>query len=82
MNQEQIRCVVRTVIKTNCANDPFNIRKMSSELVSNPITTIFTDIVNSWSSTGVFPDSEKYAVVRPLLKAWKDRDEISSYRPL
>ena len=33
---------------------PFNIRKMSSEIISDPIATIFTDIVNSSFSTGVF----------------------------
>ena len=55
---------------------------MSSEIISDPITTIFTDIVNSSFSTGVFPGTEKYAVVKPLLKAGKDRDEFSSYRPL
>ena len=39
-------------------------------------------MANCSFSTGVFPDSEKYAVVKPLLKAGKDRDEFSSYRPL
>ena len=28
MNKEEIHCVVRTVNKTNYANDPFNIRKI------------------------------------------------------
>ena len=55
---------------------------MSSEIISDPITTIFIDIVNSSFSTGVFPDSEKYAVLRLLLKAGKDRDELPSYRTL
>ena len=32
--------------------------------------------------TGVFPDSEKYAVVKPLPEAGKGSDELSSYRPL
>ena len=50
INQEEIFCIVRRVNETNCANDPFNIRKMSSETTSDPITTIFTDIVNSSSS--------------------------------
>ena len=50
--------------------------------IHNYIETIFTDILNSSFSSGEFPDSEKYAVVRPLLKAGKDRDELSSYRPL
>ena len=82
MSQEDIFCKVRTGNKTNCATDPFNIRKMSSEIVSDPITTIFTDIVNSLFSTDVFPDSEKYAIVKPLSKADKDKDEILSYRRL
>ena len=54
MNQKEILCIVRKVHKTNCANDPFNISKMSSEIISDPITNIFTDIVNSSFSTGVF----------------------------
>ena len=53
MKKEEILCIVRTVNKTNCANDPSNIRKMSSEVISDPITTIFTDIVNSSFFTGV-----------------------------
>ena len=82
INQEEIFCIVRRVNETNCANDPFNTRKMSSEIISDPITTSFTDIVSSSFSTGVFPDSEKYAVVRHLLKTGKGRDELSSYRSL
>ena len=82
MNQEKIFCILCTVNKTNSANDQFNIRKMSSEIISDSSTTIFTDIVNSSFSTCVLPDSEKCAVIKPLLKAGKDRDELSSYRPL
>ena len=66
MNQGEIVCIVRTVNKTNCTYDPLNIRKMISKIISDPITTIFTDILNSSFSSGEFPDSEKYAVVRPL----------------
>ena len=80
MSKGEIRRIVRTVNKTNCANDPFNIREISSEIISDPITTIFTRIVNNSFSTVVFHDSEKYAEVRPLLKACKDRYELSSYR--
>ena len=38
--------------------------------------------MNGSFSTGVFPDSETHTVVKPLLKAGKDKDEFSSYRPL
>ena len=82
MNKEEILCIVRTANKTFCANNPFNIRKMSSQIISDPITSIFTDIVKSSFFTGVFLDSEKYAVVKSLLKIGTDRDELSSYRPL
>ena len=67
IKKEEILCIVRTVNKTNRANDPFNIGKMISEIISDAITTTFTDIVNCSVSTGVLPDSEKYAVVKPLL---------------
>ena len=52
INHEEIICIVHTVNKTNYANDPFNIRKMSYEIISDPFTTTFTDIVNSSFSTG------------------------------
>ena len=81
MIKKEIIFIVRTVNKTNCANDPFNIRKISSEIILDPITTILTDMVNSSFSTSVFPESEKYAVVKPLLKAGNDIYERSSYRP-
>ena len=55
---------------------------MSFEMISDPITTIFTDIINSSFSTGVFLDLENYAVVKLSMKADKDRDEISSHKAL
>ena len=73
INQEGNLCIVRTVSKTNCAYDPFIIRQMSYGIISDPMTTMFTVIMNGSFSTGVFPDSEKYAVVKSLLKAGKDR---------
>ena len=82
MSKEEILRIVRTVNKTNCPNDPFNIRKMSSGMILEPISTIFPDIVNTSFSIGKFPESEKYAVIKPLLKAGKDTDELSSYMPL
>ena len=42
-NKEDIVCIVRTINKKTCANDPFKICTTSSELTSDPITTVFTD---------------------------------------
>ena len=82
MNKEEILCIERTANKTNSANDPYNLRKMSSQIFSDLITTIFTDIVNSSLCTWVLPDSDNFAEVKPLLKTGRDRDEVSSYRSL
>ena len=53
-------------------------------MISDPVPNVFTDTVTSSFCSGVFPDSEKkkHAVVMPFLKAGKERDELSSYRPL
>ena len=71
MNQEEILCIVRRVNNENCAHDSFNTRKKSSEIISDPITTIFTYIVNSSFSTGVFPDSEKICCSKAFNESWK-----------
>ena len=55
---------------------------MTSEILSDTITNIFTFILNILFSTGIFTDSENYTVLKPLLKAGKDEDEHSSFRPL
>ena len=47
MNKEEILCIVRPVYKTNYASDPFKKREMTPEIILDPITTIFTDKVNS-----------------------------------
>ena len=39
MNKKEILRIARTVNNLNCANDPFNIGKMRSEITSDPITT-------------------------------------------
>ena len=77
--------IIKSINKTNCSIDPFNIRKMceqSEDTVIESLAEIFVDIVNTSFASGVFPTSEKSAVVKPLLKASKDQDQLASYRPL
>lgn len=42
----------------------------------------FSEIINKSFETGTFPESEKFAYVRPLIKASKNPSDISSFRPL
>ena len=55
---------------------------MSFQILLDPITSIFTYLLNSSFSTGVFTDLENYALLKLVLKAGKDRDEYSSFRPI
>ena len=60
--------MVHTVNTTIFANDSFNINKMSSEIISVPINTTHTDLGDSSFFTGVFHDSKKYDIEKPILK--------------
>ena len=67
--------------KTHCQNDPIDIRgldfKKFPELIS-----YYCDIINLSFQTGKFPEEEKFAYVRPLIKKGGDPDKLASYRPL
>ena len=56
--------------------------RMISDLISASPAAIFTQITNSLFYTYVYPVSDTYAIVKPLLNAGKDRDEVSSHGPL
>ena len=50
--------------------------------VCDDLTLVFTDIINTYFASGIFPQSEKVAIVHPLLKGNKDPDKLESYRPV
>ena len=82
VDSSEVLKIMRTVNKTNCLNDPFDIRSIDAEKFFPNLSTIYSDLINLSFQTGEFPKSEKMAIVRPLLKAGKDPEQISSYRPL
>ena len=82
VDSSEVLKIMRTVNKTNCLNDPFDIRSIDVEKLFPNLSTIYSDLINLSFQTGEFPKSEKMAIVRPLLKAGKDPEQISSYRPL
>ena len=73
--------LVLSVNKTHCLNDPIDVRKLSFEKCHN-LAIHYCDIINLSLSSGIFPESEKCAFVRPLIKKSKDQDNLDSYRPL
>ena len=68
--------------KTFCDNDPFDMRLFDFDEICEPLAQYFCEIVNNSFDSGSFPASEKFAVVRPLIKGKNDPDQLSSYRPL
>ena len=82
VNENDVLKMLQELNQTNCSNDPFNMKLLKQDDVAKKIINVFVDIINESFRSGVFPDSEKLAIVRPLLKAGKDKDELSSYRPL
>ena len=68
--------------RTHCSNDPYCMKNLNFDDLKEPIAKIFTHLVNASFEAGKFPVTEKNAIVRPLIKGSKDKDELSSYRPL
>ena len=56
---------------------PTNILKLTSKIISQPITTV----INSSFSTGIFPDLFKTAKIIPVYKKGS-KTEITNYRPI
>ena len=73
--------IIMKMNKTYCLNDPFNIKKFETKDFEC-LAHFFADIANMSFDCGIFPESEKYAFIAPLLKKNGDVDDLSSYRPL
>jgi hypothetical protein len=74
---EKIITSLRT--KNTCGYDEISYRiiKLTAPFIISPLT----HICNAVLSTGVFPDSLKYVVVKPIFKKG-NKYEISNYSPI
>ena len=68
--------------KTNCLNDPFNVKLIEFDKILEPLACTYADLINCSFRTGLFPESEKFAIIRPKIKGTQDVDDLASYRPL
>ncbi len=82
VNVEEVRTIVNTANVTYCDSDPLPISDAFwCENFCN-ILNIFTAIINCSLINNSFPDSEKLAVIKPIIKSIKDIQCLSSYRPV
>ena len=82
IEKSEILKILKKMNKTFCSNDPFDIRSFDFDQISEPLAIYLCKIVNSSFNEGKFPETEKFACVRPKIKGSSDPDELSSYRPL
>ena len=82
ISTERVSTCIANMNKTHCLNDPIDIKLINFEVAGGHLSEVFCKIINKSFESGCFPSSEKFSYVRPLLKANKDPDDISSYRPL
>ena len=82
VDEAEVAAILRKMKKTYCSNDPCDLRAFNFDIICGVLSEIFSVIINASFSSGIFPQTEKSAIVRPLLKNGKDPDEFSSYRPL
>ena len=82
VSKELVLYHIKKMNKTYCPNDPIDIRKLDLSLIGEELSDVFSEIINKSFETGIFPESEKFSFVRPLIKAGKNSCDISSFRPL
>ena len=81
LTEAEVLKLVNSQNKTSCPLDPFNITKLPEILPL--LIPIFTKIINACFNLGVFPSTEKVALVRPLIKKSSlDKENLKNYRPV
>ena len=82
VSKELVLHHIKNMNKTYCPNDPIDFRKIDIAMIGDKLSEFFSEIINRSFQTGMFPVTEKFSYVRPLVKAGKNPNEIASYRPL
>ena len=81
ITDENVTELISQMNKTHCQNDPIDVRGLDFNKFPD-IFSYYCDIINLSFQTGKFPEEEKFAYVRPLIKKGGDPDKLASYRPL
>ena len=80
LSQEEVENIINTSPSKSCDMDPIPTTLLKEILPS--VITILTEIINKSLTSGIFPDSLKVALVKPLLKK-ANLDLIEkNYRPV
>ena len=82
VSDEKLEKVISRVKRTFCLNDPINVKLLNFDVIMKPFVGIMGGIVNRSFQCGEFPQAEKFAYIKPVVKGKCDPDDFNSYRPL
>lgn len=82
VSESTVRDVIKRAKFTYSANDPMPISLFDGNVNFGRLITITTNMVNASISEGVFPKSEKQAIIKPILKGNLDPQSLGSFRPV
>ena len=80
LSQEEVENIINTSPSKSCETDPIPTTLLKEILLS--VIIIFSEIINKLLTSGIFPESIKEALVKPLLKKVKLDLIEKSYRPV
>ena len=73
---------MKTAKHAYCDNDPIPINEIARVDNFNILVDICTTLVNKSVVENIFPDSEKRAIVKPIVAGTLDSQSLSSFRPV
>ena len=81
-SEDEVLKVIKSLSKASCSLDPLPTRLLTEHFLPE-LLPVITDIVNMSLENGIFPESLKTALVRPLLKKISlNRNVHKNYRPV
>ena len=75
---------IEKIIKSLRTKNTYGYKEISNHIIKQTAPLIIaplTYICNAVLGTGVYPDTLKYAIVKPIFKK-RNKQEISNYRPI
>ena len=82
VDEFQVKKYISKTNATYCVVDPFPIADVKDSDNFELLTNIYMAMINISLDENIFPNSEKLAIVRPLLKGTLDKQSLKSYRPI
>ena len=78
----KIKLILSKVKMTYSSGDPFPMSDFKDSLNLEHILKVINEIVNLCIVNRIFPESEKLAIIKPIVKGVLDSQILSSYRPV